>query len=127
MMADVKANVVNIRVKYIRPKYKNLKEWCADINNVYIGRKNIVFVDGSRFPKVDSIWANPYKIGKDGDLDTVINKYEEYIESKIKNDGHYLNELMKLKGKNLGCWCKPDRCHGDILIKLINKYEVKLI
>ena len=30
-------------------------------------------------------------------------------------------ELNKLKGKNLGCWCYPEKCHGDVLIELINK------
>jgi hypothetical protein len=24
-------------------------------------------------------------------------------------------------GKNLGCWCKPEKCHGDILIKIIEE------
>jgi hypothetical protein len=32
-----------------------------------------------------------------------------------------MNQLIKLKGKNLGCWCKPDKCHGDILLEIINK------
>lgn len=26
---------------------------------------------------------------------------------------------MELEGKNLGCWCKPEACHGDILVELI--------
>ena len=29
--------VVNVKVKYIRPTYKNLKEWMLDSGNVYIG------------------------------------------------------------------------------------------
>ncbi len=32
-------------------------------------------------------------------------------------------ELMKLKGKNLGCWCKPEGCHGDVLIKILEEYK----
>lgn len=46
--------VVNVKVKYIRPKYHNLKMWMDD-DNVYIGRKGVVFVDGQRFPKDSSI------------------------------------------------------------------------
>jgi hypothetical protein len=30
-----------------------------------------------------------------------------------------LGRLHELKGKKLGCWCKPQACHGDILTKLI--------
>jgi len=26
----------------------------------------------------------------------------------------------ELKGKVLGCWCKPLACHGDVLVKLVN-------
>ena len=29
-----------------------------------------------------------------------------------------MNDLHELEGKTLGCWCKPEKCHGDILIKL---------
>jgi len=39
-------DVVNVRVKSIRPKYNNLKEWIADGSNVYIGRGGVVFIDG---------------------------------------------------------------------------------
>ena len=42
---------VNVKVKYIRPFYNNLKEWMEDENNVYIGRKGVVFIDGKRFRK----------------------------------------------------------------------------
>ena len=31
-----------------------------------------------------------------------------------------MNDLDELKGKTLGCWCKPNNCHGDILIELAN-------
>jgi len=111
--------IVNVKVSNIRPIYKNLKDWCDNPNNIYIGRKGIVFIDGKRYPKEDSIWCNPYKIDENNDRNTVINEYKQYIKNKIKNDNLF-NELKKLKGKTLGCWCKPEKCHGDILIEIIN-------
>lgn len=114
-------SVVNVKVKSIRPDFENLKEWIKDANNVYIGRKGIVFIDKKRFPQQDSIWANPFKKDRDGTLDEILEKYEIYIRKKI-NDENLKDELMKLKGKNLGCWCKPNKCHGDILLKLINDF-----
>jgi hypothetical protein len=27
----------------------------------------------------------------------------------------------ELRGKDLGCWCKPLSCHGDILAEIANK------
>jgi hypothetical protein len=110
--------IVNVRVAFIRPQYDNLQEWVNDPNNVYIGRKGVVFINGCRFPENDSIWANPFKIGRDGDRETVLQKYKEYITARVGPA-----ELKKLAGKNLGCWCKPEPCHGDILIELINEYD----
>lgn len=63
-----------VKVKNIRPKYANLKEWMADPNNAYIGRAGIVFIDGVRFPKRDSVWANPFKITNECDRGSVIQK-----------------------------------------------------
>jgi hypothetical protein len=113
--------LINVRVKNLRcsTKYNNLKEWCANPNHVYIGRKGIVFVDGERYPKVDSIWCNPYKL-KDMTREESIAEYRKYITEKLKNK-HMKSELMKLKNKVLGCWCSPNQCHGDVLIELINK------
>ena len=42
-------SVVNVKVNCIRPKYNNLEEWMTDPNNVYIGRKGIVFINSERF------------------------------------------------------------------------------
>lgn len=115
-------SVVNCKVKYIRPKYNNLKEWMNDENNIYIGRKGVVFIDNIRFPKNSSNFANPYKIGKDGTREEILLKYKNFIVNKLNNDKDLVVELLLLKGKNLGCWCFPKSCHGNILLELIDKY-----
>ena len=116
-------SIINVKVAYIRPKYSNLSEWIEDNNNVYIGRKGVVFINGVRFPKNDSIWANPYKISLQNNRDQVLKMYEIYIKNKITNENLH-QELLKLKNKNLGCWCKPDKCHGDILLEIIESYKL---
>ncbi len=109
------SQVVNVRVAYIRPEYQNLKDWCEDPNNVYIGRKGIVFVDGARYPTHDSVWANPYKLN-DMTREESLEKYKNYIQAKINNNEVDIEEL---RGKTLGCWCKPQNCHGDILKEIL--------
>lgn len=116
-------SVINCKVSYIRPQYNNLKEWIEDNNNIYIGRCGVVFIDKQRYPKSSSIFANPFKIGKDGSRDDVIEKYKKYIVDKIEKEPELKNELLKLKGKQLGCWCSPEKCHGDVLLELIEKYQ----
>lgn len=72
----------------------------TDKCDVYIGRP--------------SAWGNPFKIGRDGTRDEVIAKYEEWIVENHK----LMSRIYTLKGKTLGCWCKPSACHGDVLAKL---------
>lgn len=118
--------VINVGVANIRPEYNNLYEWMKNKDeHVYIGRKGVVFINGTRFPLYDSIWANPYKINETQTREKVIQLYSEYIQEKLESDNNLVNELLKLKGKKLGCWCKPEYCHGDILIELIKKYDKK--
>jgi hypothetical protein len=109
-------SVVNVKVAHIRPQYKNLQDWMKCENNIYIGRRGIVFIDNARFPSENSPWCNPFKI-INGNRDECLQKYEIYITAKINSSELCLDEL---RGKILGCWCKPEKCHGDILIKLLN-------
>jgi hypothetical protein len=119
-----KTQVVSVRVSDIKPKYNNLSEWIKNKDeNVYIGRKGVIFINGVRFPLYDSLWANPYKITEEQSREQVLKLYSEYIEKKLESDNNLVEELLKLKGKKLGCWCKPECCHGDILVKLIDKYD----
>lgn len=115
--------VTNVSVKNIRPRYENLQKWIEDDNNVYIGRKGVVFIDKIRYPPKDSIWANPYKISENMPREKVLVMYKLYIEEKLQKNPNLITELLKLKGKKLGCWCKPECCHGDILVEMIKKYD----
>ena len=116
--------VKNVKVKNIRPEFNNLKEWMNNKNNEYIGRKGVVFINKERFPKKDSIWANPFKLNKDGSREEILIKYETYIRDRLNNDNILKDNLLNLKNKNLGCWCYPELCHGNILLKLIEEYSI---
>jgi hypothetical protein len=72
--------------------------------DVYIGRP--------------SKWANPFKIGKDGSREEVIQKYRHWI---LANAVLVAQVSTELRGKKLGCSCKPNACHGDILAELADK------
>jgi hypothetical protein len=61
-----------------------------------------------------SKWGNPFKLGVDGYRPEVIEKYRKWILEQPE----LLKDLHELKGKTLGCWCKPFQCHGDVLAEL---------
>jgi len=41
--------------------------------------------------------------------------------SRIENDKQYKQRILALKDKVLGCFCKPGKCHGDIIAEFLNK------
>lgn len=69
--------------------------------DVYIGRP--------------SKWGNSFVIGILSRED-VIAAYERWILKQPE----LLNSLDELRGKVLGCWCAPQACHGDVLVRLAN-------
>lgn len=60
-------------------------------------------------------WGNPFVMGRDGDRDTVCEKYRHWLHNEIRAGRVTLEDLAALKGKRLGCHCAPRRCHGDTL------------
>jgi hypothetical protein len=60
-----------------------------------------------------SKWGNPYLVGRDGTREEVIQKYEEWL---VQNE-ELMGQLEELQGKDLICWCAPEACHGDVLLK----------
>jgi hypothetical protein len=82
---------------------KNLCQWAQD-------NGQLVRVD--RF----SDWGNPFELPADGDRDEVCDAYEVYFP--LKRSLHA--KIKDLKGKALGCWCHPERCHAHYLADLTN-------
>lgn len=79
---------------------------------VYIGRSCFRYANGS-------IWSNPFVIRQNGfTREQALQKYEEYV----RRNPALIRRLPELRGKILGCWCKPLPCHGDVLIKLLNEF-----
>lgn len=62
-------------------------------------------------------WGNPFKIGEDGNRKEVIAKFLR----KILKDKELLSSIEELKGKTLGCHCKPKDCHGDVYVNLLSR------
>jgi hypothetical protein len=59
-----------------------------------------------------SEWGNPFEMDKDGTRDEVIKNYDiHYLRFKPS----LRQKLHTLKGKALGCWCAPLKCHCDVL------------
>jgi len=80
--------------------------------DVYIGRAN------PRKGFKQSIWHNPFKEGRDGSREEVIAKFERHL---LEQRSDLVSRLPELKGKVLACWCAPEPCHGDVLLRLAER------
>ncbi len=86
----------------------------GDRYDVYIGR--------------GSSWGNPYAVGfgaspgeKQNDRDEAIRKYKYDFERNFLQKSK--EDALELKGKILGCHCKPLACHGDVLAEYLNSLD----
>ncbi|MED5512304.1 DUF4326 domain-containing protein [uncultured Pseudoalteromonas sp.] len=70
-----------------------------------------------------SYWGNPYSMYENGDdRDEVIRKFKyDFDFEKFPNKDK--SEVYKLAGKRLGCFCKPNACHGDVLADFLNSWD----
>lgn len=75
----------------------------------------------NRFIPIDrrSDWGNPFVMDADGDRDTVCNSYELFFQLKLSLHVR----ISELQGAVLGCWCYPNRCHGDYLIQQLEQSD----
>jgi hypothetical protein len=92
---------------------KNCPDFGKLPGDVYIGRSSTTRY--GTFPR--SVWANPHHINQYNDRDDVLSLYREYLMSS-----GLINRIGELsQAKRLGCWCKPEPCHGDILVEILTK------
>ena len=77
--------------------------------DVYIGRP--------------SKWGNPYKLAAkatDDERDHCIALYRRYL---VQRTDLAQAAVRELRGKRLGCYCAPKRCHGDVLAEFADKFQ----
>ncbi len=73
----------------------------------------------------DGYFGNPFSSYKDGGREKAIALFRDYFYNRLKIDPVFAEEINKLKGKILGCFCSPKKCHGDIIVEYLNYEETK--
>ena len=69
-----------------------------------------------------TVFGNPFHVwqwGREG----CIKKFETYFYSRIERDPEWKLKVLELRGKRLGCRCKPLSCHGDIYKDYLDAYD----
>lgn len=97
MIKNKETHVVNIRT--------------ADYD-IYIGRAG---------KGQDGYFGNPFRIQQGQTRGSTLEKYEEYFYKRLVDDPEFKQKIHELKGKTLGCFCKPHPCHGDIIKRYLDR------
>lgn len=81
-----------------------------------------------------SALGNPFFMKDESMRNEVCDKFEIYARNELKMNktGKFYAAFKELylkfiNGEDLSlmCWCAPKRCHGDVLVKLLNEFKVK--
>lgn len=68
-----------------------------------------------------SPFGNKYVIGRDGTREYVILKYKLWLNTQPD----LILSIRELQGQRLGCFCKPEACHGDVLAEIADSKNIK--
>jgi hypothetical protein len=103
----------------------SVANWKTDDFDVYIGRH----VPGGppHVPPERCIYGNPFVLHDVENAEEriqVIDNYERWLLAPEQRE--LVKQAKKdLPGKVLGCWCKPKRCHGDVLLRTATESDAE--
>jgi hypothetical protein len=82
--------------------------------DVYIGRaqKGKMSVEYGYF-------GNPFHLSAGEPRGSTIERYRAYFNERIADDPEFKAAVESLRGKRLGCFCKPAPCHGDVIVEYL--------
>lgn len=101
----MRTEVVNIRATRL---------FGMHLDDVYVGRAGRGF---------DGYFGNPVRAGRTCPecgrthefAGSTLDCYERYLDRRLAEDPEFRRRVSRLRGKRLGCFCKPALCHGDLL------------
>lgn len=82
--------------------------------DVYIGRAG---------HGMDGYFGNPFRLGPGMTRDDTLDRYRKYFYHRLGIDKEFRKRIGELQGKTLGCFCKPNPCHGDIIKEYLDRME----
>lgn len=92
--------------------------------DVYIGRAGM---------GCDGYFGNPFRCrepcARCGHVHMTVGStipcFKAYFYERLASDPEFKERVEALRGKVLGCFCKPKPCHGDIIAKYLNEGSMK--
>ncbi|WP_458211022.1 DUF4326 domain-containing protein [Haladaptatus sp. NG-SE-30] len=70
--------------------------------------------------------GNPYRLkkyGGDYTREESIKAFREDFHARLEEDDEFRKAVEALRGETLGCFCKPQACHGDVVLDYLRGCE----
>ena len=78
----------------------------------------------------DGYFGNPHPVGRCCQICGVVHDragsiaaFKKYFLARIHSDPEYYKRVLELKDKRLVCFCKPQACHGDVIVAFLQCLE----
>lgn len=78
----------------------------------------------------DGYFGNPHPVNQPCPLcqtsharGEAIIAYMKTFKQRIQTDPEFRRRELALKGKRLGCFCKPRDCHGDVIVAWLQSHS----
>lgn len=85
------------------PRVLNRRRHGIPRGAVYVGRS--------------TVWGNPYRTSSKCSRTQAVAKFRAYLMSRPEL---LARAKAELKGWDLVCWCAPEACHADVLLRVAN-------
>jgi hypothetical protein len=86
--------------------------WASSPDFVYIGRPG---------KGKDGYFGNPVRLEPGKPRGSTLERFREYFIDRLASDPDFRLRVDGLRGKTLVCFCKPNACHGDVIVEYLDK------
>lgn len=93
----------------------NLRKFELEDIDTYIGKKS------DTYDLSDSPFSNPFDKSEYG-RENAVKHFKLYFYRRYLEEKDFRMALHDIEGDTLGCWCYPRRCHGEVIVDILNKH-----
>ena len=105
-------SVISVRAENLKViGYESFKDWYEKKNNLYIGEG----FKHSELGEIRSKWETPFYFVCGKREEECLELFRAYVRDEKWSD------LGELVGKELGCWCDSNSCHGKVILEIVGE------
>jgi len=72
---------------------------------------------------LDGYFGNPFPLNDNETRTETLERYRVWFTNRVADDVEFRARVLALKGKRLGCFCKPLDCHGDTIAAWVDAQD----